>query len=125
MKKIMKRAWEIAKNAAEKFGGKAREYMAEAIRMAWAEARETAKKAFSGIATMMWKITENAGFEVIFKLWENYGKKRIYFQSNSTRSQVALKGYIDCNNNNEIVISTKRYSGIEQIVTDFMNAYAF
>lgn len=44
MKKIMKRAWEIAKNAAAQFGGKAREYMAEALRMAWAETKGTAKQ---------------------------------------------------------------------------------
>lgn len=36
---IMKRAWAIAKEAAARFGGKAREYIAEALRMAWAEAR--------------------------------------------------------------------------------------
>lgn len=44
MKKIMKRALEIAKNAAAQFGGKAREYMAEALRMAWAETKGTAKQ---------------------------------------------------------------------------------
>lgn len=39
MKKIMKRAWEIVKNAIANFGGKCREYMAEALRMAWAESK--------------------------------------------------------------------------------------
>lgn len=32
----MKKAWEIAKEAAAKFGGKASEFFAEALRMAWA-----------------------------------------------------------------------------------------
>lgn len=39
-KEIMKRAWEIAKQGAEKFGGKAIEYIAEALRMAWKEAKQ-------------------------------------------------------------------------------------
>lgn len=37
--RIMKRAWAIAKEAAVKFGGKASEYIAEALRLAWAEFR--------------------------------------------------------------------------------------
>lgn len=39
-KEIMKRAWEIAKKGQEKFGGKAIEYIAEALRMAWKEAKQ-------------------------------------------------------------------------------------
>lgn len=39
-KEIMKRAWEIARQGAEKFGGKAIEYIAEALRMAWKEAKQ-------------------------------------------------------------------------------------
>jgi hypothetical protein len=39
MKQIMKRAWEIVRNAIAKFGGKCRDYMAEALRMAWAEVK--------------------------------------------------------------------------------------
>lgn len=37
MKKVMVRAWEIARQGVKKFGGKAIEYLAEALRMAWAE----------------------------------------------------------------------------------------
>src|SRR5690606_12814867 len=39
-KEIMKRAWEIARQGQEKFGGKAIEYIAEALRMAWKEAKQ-------------------------------------------------------------------------------------
>lgn len=55
MKKIMMRAWEIVKAAIAKFGGKAREYMAEALRMAWAEAKGTAKKSREGIIEALTK----------------------------------------------------------------------
>ena len=35
-KELMTNAWEIAKEAAKKFGGKAIEYIAGAMKMAWA-----------------------------------------------------------------------------------------
>lgn len=37
MKEVMVKAWEIAKGAVIKFGGKVREYFAQALAMAWAE----------------------------------------------------------------------------------------
>lgn len=37
MKQIMKRAWEIARQGVKKFGGKVKEYFAEALKMAWDE----------------------------------------------------------------------------------------
>lgn len=39
-KEIMKRAWEIARKGAEKFGGKAIEYIVEALKIAWKEAKQ-------------------------------------------------------------------------------------
>lgn len=39
MKQVMVKAWEIAKAAVIKFGGKAKEYIAEAMKMAWAEVK--------------------------------------------------------------------------------------
>lgn len=43
MKNVMVRAWEIAKEAAVKFGGKVKEYFAQALSMAWAEAKNIAQ----------------------------------------------------------------------------------
>jgi len=40
MKNVMTRAWEIAKAAEVKFGGKASEYIAGSLKMAWAETRK-------------------------------------------------------------------------------------
>ena len=40
MKKVMVRAWEIARAAVVKFGGKVKEFFAEALKMAWAEVKE-------------------------------------------------------------------------------------
>lgn len=44
MKKVMVRAWEIAKEAVTKFGGKVKEYFAQALRMAWAEIKKGVEK---------------------------------------------------------------------------------
>lgn len=38
----MKRAWEIAKEAVVKFGGKAKEFLAGALKLAWAEVKNPA-----------------------------------------------------------------------------------
>lgn len=40
---VMKRAWEIAREGQNKFGGNVKEYFAEALRMAWAEAKAPKK----------------------------------------------------------------------------------
>lgn len=40
MKNVMTRAWEIAREAVVNFGGRAIEYIAESLRMAWTETKE-------------------------------------------------------------------------------------
>lgn len=42
MKNVMNKAWEIAKSAAAKFGGRAAQYFAQALKMAWEGAKEVA-----------------------------------------------------------------------------------
>lgn len=44
-KQIMTRAWEIARAAVNKFGGKASEYIKESLRMAWRIAKACGTKA--------------------------------------------------------------------------------
>lgn len=46
MKKVMVRAWEIAKTAVLKFGGKVKEYFSQALAIAWAEMKNV-KTVFS------------------------------------------------------------------------------
>lgn len=40
MKKVMKRAWELAKEGVTKFGGKVREYFVASLSIAWEEIKE-------------------------------------------------------------------------------------
>ncbi|HEC2230757.1 TPA: hypothetical protein R1967_000953 [Staphylococcus delphini] len=51
LKIIMKMAWDEAKEAAKKFGGKSKEYLSEAMKNAWALLKE------------VWGITKNAMFK--------------------------------------------------------------
>lgn len=46
MKKVMVRAWEIAREGQKKFGGNVREYFAIALKMAWSETKHTKKVSF-------------------------------------------------------------------------------
>jgi len=41
MREVMRRAWDIARKAVETFGGAVKSYIAEALRMAWAEKKRT------------------------------------------------------------------------------------
>ncbi|MDF1510616.1 hypothetical protein PZE06_21000 [Robertmurraya sp. DFI.2.37] len=50
MKKVMTRAWEIAREGAQKFGGKIKEYFAQALVMAWKELKEMASNKIMIIA---------------------------------------------------------------------------
>lgn len=64
---IMINAWEIAKNAAKKFDGKAIEYIGGALKMAWKMAK--------GLSEKQIKALEDKGFN----RWTKYGKDRLYF----------------------------------------------
>jgi hypothetical protein len=44
MMNVMKPAWEIAKAGQKKFGGKVKEYLAEALRLAWASIKKGVEK---------------------------------------------------------------------------------
>lgn len=55
MKNVMTRAWEIAKEGVNKFGGKAKEYFAQALVIAWAEVKkgvEKLEKTFAMLETL-------------------------------------------------------------------------
>lgn len=70
MMNIMKRAWEIARAAENESGYRAVEFIAEALRMAWAEAKEMTDD--EKIAAL-----EAKGF----KRWTKYGKDRMYINA--------------------------------------------
>lgn len=73
-KKVMKRAWEIVKKAIENFGGKAAQYISEALRMAWKEIKMEGKKVIDRIEEL-----EAMGF----KRWTKGGMDRLYINASA------------------------------------------
>lgn len=72
MKKVMTKAWEIAKEAAKKFGVRAIEYIALALREAWKEIKTMAKDITERIEEL-----EAMGF----KRWQKNGMDRMYINA--------------------------------------------
>lgn len=81
VKSIMTRAWEIKHQDA-------RNYFAECLKMAWAEAKNS-KIDFTGYAVLQ-KV--DLPFNLVFKRWSNYGKDRVYITREGYRESV---GYIN------------------------------
>lgn len=98
---IMKRAWELVKKSAMT--------ISSGLKKAWEEAKRTMikfeRRAKVAIVDANGICNPNCGKEnddesnyLTFKLWEKYGRKRIYVSDYKTRTV----GYIDCDNNNTI-----------------------
>lgn len=66
-KELMTNAWEIAKEAAKKFGGKAIEYIAGAMKMAWAAIKDndTSLAKFQAVEAKMRKSGKWSMVEVL------------------------------------------------------------
>lgn len=121
---IMKRAWELVKEAGMtiSFG----------LKKAWSEAKAAYEKIkFEGRAKIA--IVENGETSpyigtdldedsnyLIFKLWENNGKKRVYINTYKRRTV----GYIDCDDNNKLVSEYSRGFIVETAIW-FKENYAF
>ena len=74
MKNVMVRAWEIAKEGVTKFGGKVKEYFAQALIMAWAEVKAPTKRTMIEVAEMI----RSEVYGVKVNVWEKHNKRRIY-----------------------------------------------
>lgn len=74
MRNVMTKAWKIARKGVEKFGGKAIEYISEALRIAWALVKKGGNKmdVVNGYEITERNYTVNG--------WEKYGHKRVYFE---------------------------------------------
>lgn len=68
LQKVMTRAWEIAREAVVNFGGKAVEYIAEALKMAWAEVKEV-------------RYTVEDLIDMGAKRWQKAGYDRLYLNN--------------------------------------------
>lgn len=116
MKNVMKKAWEISRNAALKFGGKAIEYIAMALKEAWKE-----------IKTMKKDITERIDelTAMGFKRWQKNGMDRMYinastlglvcvYRRSGTISDAEFRGESISNNQARKMADAKTYIDLNQ-----------
>lgn len=121
-KEIMKNAWEIAREGQKAFGGKVREYFAQALKMAWAQAKSTIniealeKKGFN-------RWTKGEMDRLYFNLEKAGALELDYYKSGNLRSAyldgerisnaeacrlLAVKCFIDLKNGNKLVVQYGR-----------------
>lgn len=120
MMNVMKRAWEIYRTLTGDHIAK----ISTALRMAWAEIKNTAKETFCGFA----KIAKNDRASddcdyITFKLWEKASKRRVYLNDYKRRTI----GYIDAITK-EIVICDNQgntNNEINTVISRFNSKYAF
>lgn len=78
---IMKCAWEFAKNAAKKFGGKAKQYLSECLKKVWAKVKCTRR-----VIVPAWFIQK--------KLCVRFGSERKFFGFVRKETEKAVLAYI-------------------------------
>lgn len=95
---VMKRAWEIAKKGAAKFGGSVKSYFAQSLKLAWKEAKEEAMSVEEKIAqafNFVARINKVDDLRVNIKFWNpsDINKARIYFNVGGTRKDLTTFYY--------------------------------
>ena len=122
---VMNKAWEIARKGQSKFGGKVIEYIAAALKMAWALIRKEEKQ-----------MDQVNGYEIVernytINAWQKYGHKRVYFEGYfvfndhevNANKRVSFKGFFDAVNGKVVFQSGQaRYKGfIKDVIRDEVN----
>ena len=121
-KEIMSNAWKIAREGQKKFGGKVSEYFAQALKMAWAQAKNSIdiealeKKGFN-------RWTKGNMDRLYFSLEKAGALELDYYKSGNLRSAdldgerisnaeacrlLAVKCFIDLKKGNELVVQCGR-----------------
>ena len=67
--KLMKKAWEIARNAVKNFGGKIIEYISESMKTAWREMKKSTENVFY-VLKMIGYAADARDFDCIPDRWE-------------------------------------------------------
>ncbi len=122
MKDIMKRAWTIYRT----LKGTHREKLSAALKAAWAEVKNVAKVAFSGMIKIV--NPSKAHYDddseckyITFKLWEKGSKRRVYINDYKRRTVGFIEnGTVEIINNQGI-----DRSDINECVNSFMTSYEF
>lgn len=81
MKNVMVRAWEIAKDGQNKFGGKVSEYLSVALKMAWAEVKKAELTTTAGSRNHKSWVAKITGTHPRFKFNREFVKEDDYNMS--------------------------------------------
>lgn len=121
-KELMEKAWKIAREGQKAFGGKVTEYFAEALKMAWAQAKSSIdiealeKKGFN-------RWTKGNMDRLYFNIEKSGDLELDYYKSGNLRSAdldgkrisnaeacrlLAVKCFIDLKNGNKLVVQYGR-----------------
>lgn len=130
-KEIMVNAWKIAREGQKAFGGKVREYFAEALKMAWAQAKNgldieaLEKKGFN-------RWTKGDMDRLYFSLEKSGALELDYYKSGNLRAAdlegerisnaeacrlLAVKCFIDLKSGNQLVVQRGREDA-QEVVRD-------
>ncbi len=128
-KKIMKNAWKIARKGQKAFGGKVSEYFAQALKMAWAQSKNTIDiEALEKKGFCRW--TKGDMDRLYFSLEKSGALELDYYKSGNLRSAdlegerisnaeacrlLAVKCFIDLKNGNELVVQYGREEAQEVV----------
>lgn len=72
-KQVMVRAWEIAKSAVKKFGGKVREYFAMSLSIAWKEIKQ-----MSDVITQSWTTARGHEIAISYKTSRTFTERNLF-----------------------------------------------
>lgn len=128
-KEIMVNAWRIAREGQKEFGGKVREYFAQALKMAWAQAKESIdiealeKKGFN-------RWTKGNMDRLYFNLEKSGDLELDYYKNGNLRAAdldgerisnaeacrlLAVKCFIDLKSGNKLVVQYGREDAQEMV----------
>ena len=116
---IMKRAWILVKNNGMT--------ISVALKRAWKEAKNMAKKTFESFAKIVIpgrESREDESAALSFKLWERGSKRRIYINDYKRRTL----GFIDLCEDNKVVINDNQGLGNDEVngtLDRFFETYEF
>lgn len=116
-KQVMVRAWALAKRGQKQFGGKVSEYLAEAMKIAWAivknmkeDAQEKVEATLNQYKDVFYEMFIGKGINVNMNVWCKHGKNRLYIND----SFIEFNGFYE-------IVKLEEKAKTENEKTELMN----
>lgn len=122
--KLFRKAWRIAKRAAEETGEKASKFFREALKIAWKQALMVGKRGFTGYAELK---EDGENRATTYKLWEKNGQKRIYMSYRKCNAYIILagteRGHVETLKNGYRVATDSKYKADHELMVTLANDF--